>query len=136
MPTLYEPAVPSQNPIPKQRNSYFVEGFHRSRHASSRQDERTLSNDEVFQTIAAGHQQQDPKGNPDVSHFVLNSRNHPSMRRRVVADVKTQDIITVYPREDIPAPAPQTSNKPTTTKANKKAQLAKKRARSAQANGG
>jgi hypothetical protein len=129
MPTLYEPALPVQEPIPKPRNSHFVEGFKRSRHTNSRQDERKLSDAEVLQTVAAGHQQQDPKGNPDVSHFVLNSHNHPGQRRRVVADTKTQDILTVYPREDIPI-APSPTNRPTNTKAKKREQLAKKRARS------
>lgn len=137
---------PKQRPIRKPRSPQAVTQFRRSRHSGAavadgtdgREAEREYTPDQVFQTLAWGHEHADPKGDPDVRHFTLDSIAHAQMRRRIVANVVNRTVITTYPREPIaePAPArPSIAQKAADTKKKQREQKLRKQQRSRQANG-
>lgn len=119
---------PSQKPTPKPRSLSKAYRLVTTQHANKRMQEREYTAPQVLQTFVHGQEQQDPRGNPDVSHYVLNSIAHAQTRRRVVVDNAAEELLTVYPREDV-SPPQTPSTTPKHTKANQKAQKAKKRAR-------
>ena len=135
------PPDPSQNPIPKRRNDHFVDGLLSGRgwpgeggityHGAERLRDRGYTPGQVFQTAAYGQEYPDPKGEPNISIFKLNSITTPGTRRRIVVDRSEGRLITALPREPIPEPAPKTTPRGSDTKKKKREQLAKKRARSA-----
>ena len=123
-------ALPQQKPTPKPRSKERALDLVTTQHAHKRKRERDYSTEQVLQTYVSGHQQQDPRNVPGVSHYVLNSIAHAQMRRRIVVDNTGGEILTVYPREPENAPPPQPKAPVSNTKSKKKQQLAKKRARS------
>lgn len=141
---MYPKPHPSQNPIPKGRNADWVDSFKRSRHAGTthvtqydgREKQREYSPDQTFETLTWGHENPDPKGDPDVSIFKLNSIGHPGTRRRIVANTQERVVITALPREEIPQQAPRPSAPASSTKKKKKEQKLRKQQRSREANGG
>lgn len=125
--------APEQNPIPKRRADHFLEALVQSRHAGAeRTAERDYTPTQVYQTAAYGQEYPNNQGRADVSIFKLNSIDTPGTRRRIVVNKShPPTIITVLPREPIAEPAStQRRQGPSGTKKAKKAQLAKKRARS------
>jgi hypothetical protein len=122
-------AIPQQKPTPKPRSADKALDLVTTQHAEKRKRERGYSSEQVLQTYVHGHELPDPRMEPGVSHFVLNSVAHAQMRRRVVVDNTGGEILTVYPREpDAVTETPKAP--PSNTKSKKKQQLAKKRARS------
>lgn len=122
---------PDQNPIPRRRSEHFTDALRQSVHASvERAPERRYTREQIYQTAAYGQEFPDPKGNPGVSIFKLNSIATPGTRRSIVVDTVNPTIITVNPREPIPEPGRRPSGAPKNTKKRQKEQLAKKRARS------
>lgn len=127
-------ALPQQNPTPKPRSLTKAYDLVTTRHSNHREDDRNYSREQILQTYVHGQQRQDPKGDPNVSIYSLDSIAHANMRRSIVVNDKDNSIITVNPRVPIAHPAPAAVVGPTNSKKKKKEQLAKKRARSA-ANG-
>lgn len=124
-----EPSA-EQKPIPKRRSTAFTDALKQSVHANAeRARERGYTPDQVYQTAAYGQEYPDPKGEPNVGVFKLNSIATPGTRRRVVINKQIPQFITVYPREPIPESAPKKPNRAANTKKKQKEQLAKKRAR-------
>lgn len=123
-------ALPQQKPTPKPRSKDKALDLVTTQHAEKRKRERGYSSEQVLQTYVHGHQLPDPRMEPGVSHYVINSIAHAQMRRRIVVDNTGGEILTVYPREPENAPEPQPKSPPSNTKSKKKQQLAKKRARS------
>lgn len=125
-------AKPEQNPIPKPRSDNFVLGYGMSRHAVERAIERKYDEKQIYQTIREGHRRSDPKGNPRVSVFELNSIDTPGTRRSIVTyDAEPNTVVTVNPRQPLPPPREKQPPKKSTKKLQAE-QKAKKRARSAQ----
>lgn len=124
-------ALPEQNPTSKPRSLSKAYDLLTTRHSSTREGDRDYSRAQILQTYVYGHQRQDPKGDPDVSVYSLDSIAHARMRRSIVVNDKDNAVITVNPRVPIETPAPTAAVAPTNTKKKKKEQLAKKRARSA-----
>ena len=131
MTTDWIPApVAQQNPIPKRRSGNFLDALQQSVHGNvERAAERGYTTAQVYQTAAYGQEYPDPKGQPDVSIFKLNSIATPGTRRKIVVDKSVPAVVTVYPREPIPESASKAAA-PKNTKKRQKEQLAKKRARS------
>lgn len=123
-------AHPSQKPIPKPRSMQEAQAMSVGSHAWDKMQERDYTQEQVRQTRREGHEQADPHGNPNVSRFFLNSIAHANLRRGIVVDRSKNDLITVLTRTETTPPASTPKAQPSSTKAKKKAQLAKKRARS------
>lgn len=124
-------ALPQQKPIPKPRSLQVAESMTIDAHAWERMQERGYTQEQVRQTLREGHEQADPRGNPDVSRYFLTSADHANMRRGIVVDRSRNRLKTALSRtpiEEAPT-APRPSNG-RSTKAKQREQLARKRARS------
>jgi hypothetical protein len=109
----------------------FTDALQQSVHANAeRAQERGYTPEQVYQTAAYGQEYPDPKGDPAVGVFKLNSIATPGTRRKVVINKQIPQFVTVYPREPIPEEAPKRQDREAITKKRQKEQLARKRARS------
>lgn len=126
--------LPSQNPTRTPRSTrHALDNLTVESHTRDRMAERDFTPEQIFQTYIYGNREPDRAGEPGVNHYVLNSIGHPGTRRRLVVNDNAMITKTIHPREEIPKsnPGPRPPKaQPSSTAARKKAQLAKKRARS------